>query len=420
MSEKSALLDQLDNLPKIRHFDAFPKTQPLYHQRSSRGGVWTVVVSAVIFLLFCSELSNYLYKEHAYEFFVDSKVGDDMQINVDMTVAMQCHYLTIDVRDAVGDRLHVSEQEFKKDGTTFEIGHAGRLDSLPMKDLRRLKEYGSKRFAKTSHLVKDGPACRIYGSMLVKKVTGNLHITTLGHGYWSLEHTNHARGCLAYNPVAPTAIPVMNLSHVVHEFSFGPYFPNLAQPLESSVETTAEHFAVFQYFVSVVPTIYIDHRGRSLQTNQYSVTDYARVVEHNRGVPGIFIKYDIEPMTMIVRERASSLLNFLVRLASTVGGVWVCSGFAYRVTNRVGTVVKKVRDGADREVDPYEYAGGYGNASATRYAPSGSGIPNMFRTASGKIINAASSVGTGISGGRVHRKTESMQQKIMSEEGRAW
>lgn len=59
---------------------------------------------------------------------------------------------------------------------------------------QKLKEYGSKRFKKTAHVVKDGPACRIYGSMLVKKVTGNLHITTLGHGYWSWEHTDHKRG----------------------------------------------------------------------------------------------------------------------------------------------------------------------------------------------------------------------------------
>lgn len=37
----------------------------------------------------------------------------------------------------------------------------------------------------------DGPACRIYGSASVKKVTGNLHITTLGHGYMSFQHTDH-------------------------------------------------------------------------------------------------------------------------------------------------------------------------------------------------------------------------------------
>lgn len=38
---------------------------------------------------------------------------------------------------------------------------------------------GSKRsrvFSKTAHLVENGPACRVYGSMAVKKVTGNLHI----------------------------------------------------------------------------------------------------------------------------------------------------------------------------------------------------------------------------------------------------
>jgi len=43
----------------------------------------------------------------------------------------------------------------------------------------------------THDLREDGPACRIYGSANVKKVTGNLHITTLGHGYMSFEHTDH-------------------------------------------------------------------------------------------------------------------------------------------------------------------------------------------------------------------------------------
>ena len=40
----------------------------------------------------------------------------------------------------------------------------------------------------------DGSACRIYGFMEVKKVTANLHITTLGHGYASHEHVDHSSG----------------------------------------------------------------------------------------------------------------------------------------------------------------------------------------------------------------------------------
>lgn len=50
-----------------------------------------------------------------------------------------------------------------------------------------------KAFRKTSHIVENGPACRMYGSIDAKKVTGNLHVTTLGHGYLSWEHTDHKR-----------------------------------------------------------------------------------------------------------------------------------------------------------------------------------------------------------------------------------
>jgi len=37
-----------------------------------------------------------------------------------------------------------------------------------------------------------GGACRIYGNLLTKKVTANLHVTTLGHGYASREHVDHS------------------------------------------------------------------------------------------------------------------------------------------------------------------------------------------------------------------------------------
>ena len=36
-------------------------------------------------------------------------------------------------------------------------------------------------------------ACRITGTLAVKRVTANLHITTLGHGYSSYQHVDHTR-----------------------------------------------------------------------------------------------------------------------------------------------------------------------------------------------------------------------------------
>ncbi len=101
---------------------------------------------------------------------------------------------------------------------------------------------------------------------------------------------------------------------------------------------------MFQYFVSAIPTLFIDARGRRLHTHQYSVTDYTRPIEHGKGVPGIFIKYDIEPLQMTIRERSVSLVQFLVRLAGVVGGVWVCVGYAFRVTTRISTLATAAND----------------------------------------------------------------------------
>ncbi len=95
----------------------------------------TIISTVTLLALLWTELASYLYGERAYSFAVDNQLQSTMQINMDMTVAMKCHYLTIDVRDAVGDRLHVSDSEFTKDGTTFEIGHADRLDAMPRQEL---------------------------------------------------------------------------------------------------------------------------------------------------------------------------------------------------------------------------------------------------------------------------------------------
>jgi hypothetical protein len=99
-------------------------------------------------------------------------------------------------------------------------------------------------------------------------------------------------------------------------------------------------FTVFQYFLRVIPTTYIDHHRRRLSTSQYAVTDYARSFEHGHGVPGIFFKYDLEGMSLTVREATTSLYQFLIRLAGVIGGVWTVASFGLRVLNRAQKEIK--------------------------------------------------------------------------------
>jgi hypothetical protein len=89
---------------------------------------------------------------------------------------------------------------------------------------------------------------------------------------------------------------------------------------------------MFQYFVSIVPTTYVDRSGNTLITNQFSVTDHARVLggENQNGVPGIFIKYDLEPISLRITEKRSvSFLHFLVRLCGIIGGIFVSIGLVH-------------------------------------------------------------------------------------------
>lgn len=121
----------------------------------------------------------------------------------------------------------------------------------------------------------------------------------------------------------------MNVSHVIKDFSFGPYFPEMTQPLENSLEITHEReppyysthphvelyppaFIAYQYFLHVVPTKYIVP-GMTLFTNQYSVTHYTRVLQHERGTPGIFFKLEMEPVSMTIQQKYTTFLQFLIR-----------------------------------------------------------------------------------------------------------
>ena len=122
----------------------------------------------------------------------------------------------------------------------------------------------------------------------------------------------------------------MNLSHVITEFSFGPYFPDIAQPLDNSFELTHEReltkrrlsvamliltlaFIAYQYFLHVVPTTYVAPRSQPLRTNQYSVTHYTRQVDHGRGTPGIFFKFELDPLNIAIYQRTTTFGQFFIR-----------------------------------------------------------------------------------------------------------
>ncbi|KAL4250946.1 Endoplasmic reticulum-Golgi intermediate compartment protein [Abortiporus biennis] len=351
MTERSAspsLLDKLDEMvpTPLEKFDAFPKLEASYKARSESRGFLTLFVGFLAFLLVLNDLGEYIWGWPDYEFSIDPDTANDMNVNVDIIVNMPCQYLSVDLRDAVGDRLYLSDG-FRRDGTLFDIGQATALkdhaEALSARQAiaqsRKSRGLFATIFRKTTpgyrptyNFQPSGSACRVYGTVQVKKVTANLHITTLGHGYASAQHVDHR---------------LMNLSHVINEFSFGPFFPDIAQPLDNSFELTHEPFVAYQYFLHVVPTTYIAPRSSPLKTHQYSVTHYTRKMEHNRGVPGIFFKFDMEPLSITIFQRTTTLIQLMIRCVGVIGGIFVCMGYAVKITTHAVEAVS----GGDKSSD---------------------------------------------------------------------
>lgn len=150
-----------------------------------------------------------------------------------------------------------------------------------------------------------------------------------------------------------------NFSHQVNELSFGPYYPSLVNPLDGTSATTEANFYKYQYYLSVVPTIYTTdakalrkimnknyespssgsdgleqhpkrYSKKSVFTNQYAVTEQSHPVPES-GVPGVFVKFDIEPILLTIAEEWSSIPALFIRLVNVVSGVLVAGGWCFQL-----------------------------------------------------------------------------------------
>ncbi|TKA26506.1 hypothetical protein B0A50_05343 [Salinomyces thailandicus] len=350
----------------VRAFDAFPKTKPSYTQQTSSGGKWTIFLLLASFTLACTELRRWWGGETTHEFSVEAGVGHDLQINLDVVVRMQCRDLHVNVQDASGDRI-LAGQALKREGTSWKQWGAGagtfRGGREELAEYREedVHDYlgaagGGARFRKTPRVPRghEVDSCRVFGSLHGNKVQGDFHITARGHGYMEFgQHLGHE---------------AFNFSHHINELSFGPFYPSLTNPLDNTRALTDNHFHKFQYYLSVVPTIYTTDRrslartlarypnlespssgsdGLSVHpqrrsrntvfTNQYAVNEQSHSVPEN-SVPGVFVKFDIEPIQLVIAEEWRGILGLGVRLVNVVSGVLVAGGWCFQLWEWAGEV----------------------------------------------------------------------------------
>lgn len=316
----------MDNFSsKVRVFDAFPKVSPEHSVRSSRGGLSSVFTILFGLFILWIQIGGFLGGYIDRQFSVNKKIELDLDINVDLMVAMPCDSLVTNVMDITNDNFLASEV-LNFVGVDFIVPpyfninnqndhhKTQNLDQAMEGSLRAEYAVKGKRFNT------DAPACHIFGLIPVNHVKGEFFIAPKGAMYY-----------------LKNSVPLdeFNLSHSIYEFSFGEFYPFMDNPLDFTAKKTSEKAQVYNYYAKVVPTLY-EKIGLEIDTYQYSLTEIHHK-SRGRGYtpPGIFFTYSFEPIKLSIREKRISFFAFVSRIATILSGLFIAAGYLYRLYERV-------------------------------------------------------------------------------------
>lgn len=264
---------------------------------------------------------------------VDDNMRETFQINMDMYVRTPCQYLDINVRDKTMDRKFVSK-ELNLEDMPFFIPYGTRVNdmkeivtpdldgvlsnAIPAQFRERLDTTAMFDEGEREYIGFDG--CHIFGSIPVNRVAGELQITAKGYGYANFMN-------------AP--LEKIDFTHVVNELSYGEFYPYINNPLDSTAKFSPDQpRTTFIYDTAIVPTIY-EKLGAMIDTNQYAVSEYHYNPEsQGKGplrIPGIFLRYDFEPLSIHVRDIRLSFLQFIVRLVAILSFITYTVSWSFRL-----------------------------------------------------------------------------------------
>ncbi|CAG9841113.1 unnamed protein product [Diabrotica balteata] len=328
----------------------FPKVEETFKETSSVGGTFSIISFLLIIWLVYSEISYYLDSKFIFKFSPDVELDEQLKINIDLTVAMPCHFIGADILDSTNQNTF-KFGTLEEEDTWFELApnqqihfdNKKHFNSYLREEYHAVKDLLWKSRFSThfgdlpprSHIPNvPHDACRIHGDLILNKVAGNFHITAGKSLHLPRGHV-HINAFMSERDY--------NFSHRINKFSFGDPSPGIVHPLEGDELVGDYGRTLFNYFIEVVPTK-VNTFLTSVNTYQYSVKAISRPINHDKGshgIPGLFFKYDVSALRVAVKQERDSLGTFLARLCSIVGGVFVCSGIINAVVQFVLNQLKK-------------------------------------------------------------------------------
>lgn len=162
---------------------------------------------------------------------------------------------------------------------------------------------------------------------IILKVPGNFHISANAHDIISKKLASDHR--LNYD-----------VAHRINHLSFG-YDKDLDKIKEifkgkelnylDKTQKTEYSKRIYEYYLKIVPTTYIDINEKSYRGNQFIF--YSNDLQSNMKLPMIYFRFDISPITIKYKIYKENFLNFLVQLFAIIGGIYTLAGIIDTIIN---------------------------------------------------------------------------------------
>lgn len=333
----------------IKSIDAFPRAEEHLMQKTKSGALVSIVGLVIMATLFLHELRYYLTTNTVHQMAVDLKRGETLPIHINMSFpSLPCDVLSVDAIDMSGKHevdldTNIWKLRLNRDGYIIgteyvsdlvEKEHSGHnhdehKDHQEDLHLQGFDEEAEKFIKKVKQALDNGEGCRVYGTLDVQRVAGNFHISVHGLNIFVaqmiFQGSNH-----------------VNVSHVIHDLSFGPKYPGIHNPLDGTDRILHGASGTFKYYIKIVPTEYRYLSKEVLPTNQFSVTEYySPIHEFDRAWPAVYFLYDLSPITVTIREERRNFLHFITRLCAVLGGTFALTGMLDRWMYRFVEAVTK-------------------------------------------------------------------------------
>mmetsp|Transcript_34867 Transcript_34867/g.64148 ORF Transcript_34867/g.64148 Transcript_34867/m.64148 type:complete len:289 (-) Transcript_34867:302-1168(-) len=252
--------------------------------------------------------------------------------------------------------LHCSALDYSHDGNAWSSGKFEHYHKAPFTFTKR-KPTVSEYKESTKSGVENNRAieklrlegCTLLGTLQVPRVGGTISVSV------SPDAWRRATSLLSFG-VDPSKDPdpfhgkMPNVTHLIHDITFGAPFPPGDNPLQKThhVMDNESGVALANVAVKLVPTTYKRTFYAAKETYQASVSRHivqpeTLAAQRSTLLPGLLITYDFTPLAVRHVESRENWFVFLSSLVGIVGGVFVTVGLVTGcLVNSVQSVAKKM------------------------------------------------------------------------------